>query len=100
MPEGLALVIRRVAKLEIDDAAKWYEARVRGLGIRFVEEVTTCFELIRTAPGRYPVVHREIRRALLKQFPYAVYFVRRGESVIVLGCSHTRRDPNHWRNRP
>jgi hypothetical protein len=68
-------VLRRVAQLEIQDAANWYDDRVAGLGARFVAEVDACFNSIRAAPGRYPVVHRNIRRALIKQFPYAVYFV-------------------------
>ena len=96
MPE---LLVRRAARLEIQEAANWYDDRVAGLGAGVVEEVDTCFESIRSAPRRYPIVHREIRRALLKRFPYAVYFVLRAESVIIIGCMHTHRDPKRWQRR-
>ena len=69
MPEVREFVVRRVAVLEIQDAANWYEDRVPELGIRFLEEVDACFESVRVMPERYPVVHRGIRRALLEQFP-------------------------------
>ena len=93
------LLVRRAARLEIQNAANWYEDRVAGLGAAFVEEVDKCFESIRSAARRYPVVHREIRRALLKRFPYAIYFVLRNGSVIIIGCMHTHRDPKRWQRR-
>ncbi len=96
MPKFL---VRRVAQLEIQDTANWYEDRESGLGARFIGEVDACFESIRLAPRRYPAVYREIRRALLKQFPYAVYFVLREDSVIVVGCMHTSRHPKRWQRR-
>jgi len=92
-------VVRRVARLEIQDAANWYEDRVAGLGARFIAEVDGCIDSIRATPAKYPIVHRDIRRALLKRFPYAVYFVLREDSLIVVGCTHTRRDPKRWQRR-
>jgi plasmid stabilization system protein ParE len=93
VPERLPVVVRRLARLDIENAASWYENRVSGLGVRFVDEVDRCFESISAGPDQYPIVHRDIHRALLKQFPYAVFFVRRGETVTVIACIHTRRHP-------
>jgi plasmid stabilization system protein ParE len=39
------------------------------------------------------------RRALLKRFPYAVYFAVDNEIIVVLAVFHTSRDPESWRRR-
>jgi len=50
-------------------------------------------------PERFPVVYRESRRALLRRFPYAVYFVASSDLVSVVACMHARREPRRWEER-
>ena len=50
-------------------------------------------------PERFPVVHLTCRRALLRRFPYAIYYVAAAESVSVVACMHARRDPRRWQER-
>jgi plasmid stabilization system protein ParE len=97
--EPFPLTVRRLARLDIEEAATWYEDRVGGLGTRFLEEVDHCLESIRSAPSRYPVVYRDVRRALLKRFPYAVFFLFRDETITVIACVHTRRHARRWQRR-
>lgn len=99
MPDRFQLAVRRLARLEIEEASLWYEDRVSGLGLRFLSEIDECLESILASPNPYPVVHRDVHRALLKRFPYAVFFVVRGEVVTVIGCIHTRRHPRRWQRR-
>jgi len=82
-----------------EKAVAWYEDRVRGLGARFLDEIEVCLESIQAAPERYPVIHRDVHRALLKRFPYAVFFVVRDQALTVIACIHTRRHPKHWQRR-
>jgi len=93
------LVVRGAAEADIAEAARWYEQRSPGLGSEFLRAVdVTLAEIIRM-PERYPVVHGKARRALLRRFPYAVYFVAISDLVSVFACLHARRDPRHWRER-
>ena len=50
-------------------------------------------------PGRYPVVRGSARRALLRRFPYAVFFVASPDLVNIIAYLHARRDPRHWQER-
>jgi len=50
-------------------------------------------------PERYPLVRGTVRRALLRRFPYAVFFVATADFVSVLACMHARRDPRRWQER-
>ena len=54
---------------------------------------------IEREPRSYPLAAAEVRRALVRRFPYALYFVVDAEAIVVLACLHVRRDPQIWRSR-
>jgi plasmid stabilization system protein ParE len=93
------LVVRGAAEADIVEAARWYEQRSPGLGSEFLRAVDVTLAEIARMPERYPVVRGRARRALLRRFPYAIYFVATPDLVSVFACLHARRDPRHWRER-
>lgn len=93
------LIVRSAAETDIAEAAIWYEGRARGLGADFLRAVDVALAEVARTPGRFPLVHRECRRALLRRFPYAVYFVSGSRTVSVIACLHVRRDPQTWERR-
>ena len=62
-------IVRPLAESDIDDAARWYEERQPGLGLRFLDALDQLCERIRAAPMQFPVVRADLRRALLQTFP-------------------------------
>jgi hypothetical protein len=44
-------------------------------------------------------VFKNVRRALLRRFPYSLFFVVEDEALIVIACFHASRDPSHWQKR-
>jgi plasmid stabilization system protein ParE len=95
----LSLVVRPLARDDIADAAGWYEERAPELGARFLASVDGALRLMQDAPEQYRRVYRDVRRALVPDFPYAVYFVVRGDVLHVLACLHGRRHPSRWQSR-
>jgi plasmid stabilization system protein ParE len=93
------LVVRGAAEADIAEAARWYEQRSPGLGSEFLRAVDVVLAEIARMPERYPLVCGNARRALLRRFPYAVFFVATADLVSVLACLHARRDPNLWQER-
>ena len=93
------LVVRATAEADITGAALWYEQRSPGLGAEFLRAVDVILAEIPRMPERYPLVHREARRALLRRFPYGVYFVASPDLVSVVACMHAHRDPRRWEER-
>ena len=51
------------------------------------------------APEMYPAVEADVRRVVLRRFPYQVLFYPEGDDLVVLACYHHRRDPQGWRSR-
>jgi hypothetical protein len=72
--KSLPLSVAREAEAETLEAAVWYESRSQGLGRAFLELLEQTQEDIAKRPHQFPQVYRDIRRALLKRFPFGVFF--------------------------
>jgi plasmid stabilization system protein ParE len=86
------LRLRPDALADIRAAIAWYEEREAGLGAAFLEPTDVLFERIAEHPAHFPIVYKEFRRALMRRFPYAVYFLVEDEAIIVFAVLHQRRD--------
>lgn len=88
----MQLVVRPAAA-DLEHAFLWYEQQRTGLGHEFLAAAKVAFEKILSNPAGYPVVHRSTQRALVRRFPYGVYFRVYPEAIVVVACMHGRRDP-------
>jgi plasmid stabilization system protein ParE len=93
------MIIRPEAEADLVNARDWYERQREGLGAAFLLCVEEVLERIGRTPEMYTVVYHDVRRALTRRFPYAVYYRIAGTEVVVLGILHTRRDPHEWQSR-
>jgi plasmid stabilization system protein ParE len=92
------------ARVDIIDAADWYERQTAGLGGRFFAAVDRAVERISRFPrvgGRVPRSPRgrEVREVIVSGFPFLLtYEVTRNE-LIVLSVVHARSVRRPWRRR-
>jgi plasmid stabilization system protein ParE len=91
--------VRPEAQTDIRTAARWYENREAGLGLRFVGEVRESLRRIADSPLRFPLVDKEVRRALLHKFPYPIYFVNKPDAAAIIAVLHQHRRPAAWQSR-
>lgn len=86
------------------ESADWYDARDPGVGQEFLETLDGVIESIQnnseigswveTAPSEL-----NIRRVLMKRFPYSVIYELLPNEVHVLAVAHERQRPNYWLKR-
>ena len=91
------LILRQEAERDLVEAYKWYEEKVPGLGTDFLAVIERALESIQQNPARFPIIYRNVRRALMRRFPYGIFYFLEGENIIVLGVMHTARNPAKWR---
>jgi plasmid stabilization system protein ParE len=82
-----AFVVRARAEHDIQAAFDWYESQRSGLGEEFLDHLRRTLEILRNYPESSPVLYKNVRRAVLSTFPYAVFYV---------AGLHTSRDPRIW----
>ena len=90
---------RPAAAKDLEEAAQWYEAQRSGLGSEFLEEVQTALDAIVENPEQFPVLYRNTRRALVRRFPYGIYFRSTLTRRLIVACMHGRRRPTRWQVR-
>jgi plasmid stabilization system protein ParE len=93
------LVVAPEAEQDLCEAYAWYEEQRAGLGEDFLSSIDACIQRIRRNPDIYEIVHESYRRALVRRFPYAVFFDYSDDTVTVYCIFQTARDPEKWRRR-
>ena len=93
------LVVRPEAVADLATAYAWYERERPGLGAELQAAIGVTFKLLLAAPEALPLVHRGARRALLRRFPYAVYYTIEKDTIEICAVLHTRRNPRRWQRR-
>ena len=92
----------REAQLELLEAARWYDARVPGLGDDLVFNIDDAVTRVEEFPGSGSPLHsadEDIRIVLVPEFPYMLVYQERAHDIRVLAVAHVRRRPGYWRSR-
>jgi plasmid stabilization system protein ParE len=87
------------ADLDAQQAIRWYDERNREIGDDFLRKINECIISVEKNPERYPVVYRQMRRALVDRFPYEVLYEIESDQITIYAIYHCARDPNVWKRR-
>jgi toxin ParE1/3/4 len=97
------LRVSEEAEAEAIEASRWYDARRPGLGDEFLTAVDEALERIESNPslGSRPpgVSSDDVRRVVMRRFPYDVVYVDLPDRIQVLAIAHERRKPGYWIDR-
>ena len=87
------------AKCDAEEATRYYEKCIPGLGARFRKEVENVCSAItnqallwRERPGGY-------RQVNIPGFPYYVAYIIRDHRILVAAVGHASRHPDYWKKR-
>jgi plasmid stabilization system protein ParE len=87
------------ASADLADALDWYRSRQAGLDNRFLAAVDATLDELVKHPVVGTPVEGEIRRVLLRGFPYGIFYTTTGDEIVVIACMHGARDPKRWQAR-
>lgn len=87
------------ADLELNDATIFLETEREGLGSRFLSAVEAAVAHIREHPEASPVIVKDVRRKLLRKFPYSILYSIKSDRIRILAVANQRRRPFYWRGR-
>lgn len=87
------------AEAEMIEAALWYEKQQINLGKRFLVSVQNAINKISINPILYPFVESDIRRCLIKTFPFGILFRNKPRRIEIIAVMHLHRNPGYWKDR-
>jgi len=93
------LIIRPEAEADLAEQFDWYVERKKGLGYDFLTQIRLVFREIEENPLHHAAIYRKARRALVRRFPFKVFYLFEAEKVEILGVIHARRNPHGWQQR-
>jgi len=91
--------LRPAAEDDVRQICGWYREQHADLVPEFRRALDATLARIARDPAVYPTVFGPIRRALLRRFPYCVFYILEPHEVVVIGVFHGRRDPTTWQSR-
>lgn len=94
-----SLFYHPLADAEVIKAARFYELRSPGLGFVFVAEIQRAETQIAENPEASPTIRGDIRRKLLRRFPYGLMYAVETDCIRVVAVAHSKRRPYYWWNR-
>ena len=85
---------------DLNSALQFYEGERPGLGAECREEIYNAINRIKGSPTLYRKVEGEIRRCLVRRFPFSIlYRVIGNEVVRILVIRHHRKHPRFGQSR-
>ena len=68
-----SIIFTQAARGELIEAQDWYEGEAAGLGRRFRQAINALIDRMSDNPRQFPIVFNNVRRALLRRFPYSLF---------------------------
>jgi|SRR5919198_1242273 plasmid stabilization system protein ParE len=93
------LLLEPEAEAEFLDGERWYAERSPRIAEAFRSSVARTLEVVESAPHSFPIAVLDIHKALVRRFPYVVYYVSLPQVTTVIAIIHARRDPRVWQER-
>jgi len=81
------------ADADLAEARVWYGLQRDGLDVQLMWRINETLQQISYAPRRFPLIYRHLRRAIVRQFPFAIFYEVRKNELVVFAVFHSRRNP-------
>ena len=88
-----------LSQKEYQEAVYYYDDQNVIVGDEFITEVEEAIKLIVSFPSAWPLVHEQLRRYVLKRFPYIILYKFYGDRIVVFAIAHQHRDPTYYLKR-
>ena len=92
-------ILRPRAERDIQSTFEWYESQRPGLGDEYLVSLRERLEMVRSSPEAFPILYRDVGRAVVSRFPYVVFYVVQPTRIAVLAVVHQSRNPETWPRR-
>jgi plasmid stabilization system protein ParE len=87
------VILTPLAEADLAEGKVWYDDQRDGLGTEFVLAVEKVLHQIGATPEMHQVVRDDVRKSVVRRFPYVVFYRAEPDRVVVLAVHDARRDP-------
>jgi len=95
----MKIKILKSAKNDLREGFYFYESQQAGLGIYFLETLSSDIESLKLFAGIHSIHFEKYYRLLSKRFPFAVYYQLNKNEIRIYAVVDCRRNPAWIRNK-
>ena len=87
------------ALADVIQSARWYGRERPGLEYRFLAECNLAYQRLALHPDLYAPLKKKVRRVLVRNFPFAVYYRITEKHIEIIAILSTRINPDTIESR-
>ena len=87
------------AETDFNESYEYYLEDSPKVADTFFRRINICFEDIKQNPNSFPFAYKDIRKYVVKKFPFVIYYRIIDSIIQVIGIFHTSRNPEIWNER-
>lgn len=87
------------AEFDFDKSYEFYFEDSLIVADTFFKQINLGFENIKKKPKSFPIAHKDVRKYVVKKFPFVIYYRIVDAIIRVVAIFHTSRNPEIWNDR-
>jgi toxin ParE1/3/4 len=87
------------AEIDFDKSYEYYTLKSEKTANAFYKQIDSGLRKIGQSPTSHQKVYHEIRKFVLKKFPFIIYYQIEEPIIKVIAIFHTSRNPELWEER-
>ncbi len=86
------IILLPAAQKDIIEIKNWYRGKKIGLELEFVFELKAIINLLKENPLLFQTRYKSFRAAILKRFPYLIYYTIENEIILIHAVLAAKQD--------
>ena len=87
------------AEIDFDKSYEYYYEDNPKIADALFKIINIGFENIKQNPYSYPIAYKDVRKYVVKRFPFVIYYRTIDSLIQVIAIFHTSRNPEIWNER-
>ncbi len=87
------------AEVDFDKSYEFYFQDSPKVADTFFKQINFGFENIKQNPKSFPVAHKDVRKYVVKKFPFVIYYRIVDKIIQIIAIFHSSRNPEIWNER-
>lgn len=98
-PNQFKVEFSNEAEADFDKSYQYYYLENPKVAESFLRQINLGLDRIKQNPYFYQVIHKEIRKYVIRKFPFIIYYQIASSVIKVVAFFHTSRNPEIWNER-
>jgi len=93
------IIVLSFAELDLINSIEYYRLNDEKIVEKFINILDVSFSIIRENPTSFQKVKFEIRKFVINDFPYCIYYIEKIKAIYIIAVFHVKRNPVIWEKR-